>query len=237
MGPATLPDDPREPQTHAGLAHIVAVMDRLRSPGGCAWDAVQTHQSLAEYLIEEAYELLEAIDNGDRDHLREELGDVLLQVVFHCRIAQDDPTDPFDIDEVAEGIAQKLIRRHPHVFADADAPDATATLSNWEAVKAAEKGRQSPLDGVPLGLPPITAIGKIRYRAEVAGVADAVTPPQVPGTDADSAEAFGDRLLALVLQAGADGIDADAALRGAVRRARDRVAMASSGAQAAGGQR
>ena len=145
MGPATLPDDPREPQTHAGLAHIVAVMDRLRSPGGCAWDAVQTHQSLAEYLIEETYELLEAIDNGDRDHLREELGDVLLQVVFHCRIAQDDPTDPFDIDEVAEGIAQKLIRRHPHVFADADAPDATATLSNWEAVKAAEKGRQSPV--------------------------------------------------------------------------------------------
>jgi XTP/dITP diphosphohydrolase len=216
----------REPAAHAGLAHIVAVMDRLRSPGGCAWDAVQTHESLAEYLIEETYELLDAIDSDDREHLREELGDVLLQVVFHCRIAQDDPIDPFDIDEVAEGIAQKLIRRHPHVFAGADAPDPDATLSNWEAVKAAEKGRQSPLDGVPNALPPMTAIGKIRYRADVAGVADAVAPP--PDAHAGPAEAFGDHLLAQVLQAAADGIDAEAALRGAVRRARDRVAAASA---------
>jgi XTP/dITP diphosphohydrolase len=237
MVPAHLPDEPRESASHPGLGHIVAVMDRLRSPGGCAWDAVQTHQSLAEYLIEETYELLEAIESGDRDHLREELGDVLLQVVFHCRIAEDDPTDPFDIDEVAEGIAQKLIRRHPHVFADADAPDATATLSNWEAVKAAEKGRQSPLDGVPLGLPPMTAIGKIRYRAEVAGVAGAVAPPQSPGVDTEPAETLGDHLLALVLQAAADGIDADAALRGAVRRARDRVAIASTTAEATDSQR
>jgi XTP/dITP diphosphohydrolase len=211
---------------HPGLGHIVQVMDRLRSPGGCSWDAEQTHQSLAEYLVEETHELLEAIDTGDRRHLREELGDVLLQVVFHCRIAQDDPTDPFDIDEVAEGIAQKLIRRHPHVFAGADAPGKDATLSNWEAVKAAEKGRTSPLDGVPDSLPPLTAIGKIRYRAEVAGVADAVQPPEQAAQE--PADAFGDRLLAEVLQAARDGIDAEAALRGAVRRARERVRAAAS---------
>ena len=210
--------------SHPGFAHIVAVMDRLRSPGGCEWDAEQTHQSLAEYLVEETHELLEAIDTGDRQHLREELGDVLLQVVFHCRIAQDDPADPFDIDEVAEGIAQKLIRRHPHVFAGA--PQEDATLSNWEAVKAAEKGRTSPLDGVPTSLPPLTAVGKIRYRAQVAGVAAAVEPPQ--GEDADQAHALGDRLLREVLQAADDGIDAEAALRGAVRRARERVAAAAA---------
>lgn len=207
---------------HPGLDHIVAVMDRLRSPGGCEWDAVQTHQSLAEYLVEETHELLEAIDTGDRVHLREELGDVLLQVVFHCRIAEDDADDPFDIDEVAEGIAQKLIRRHPHVFAGAPAGD--ATLSNWERVKAAEKGRTSPLDGVPTSLPPLTAIGKIRYRADVAGVADAVAPPDAVADD--PAQAFGDDLLRQVLRAADAGIDAEAALRGAVRRARDRVAQA-----------
>lgn len=208
---------------HPGLGHIVAVMDRLRSPGGCAWDAEQTHQSLAEYLIEETHELLEAIDTGDRVHLREELGDVLLQVVFHCRIAQDDPDDPFDIDEVAEGIAQKLIRRHPHVFAGA--PAGEAALSNWEQVKAAEKGRTSPLDGVPASLPPLTAIGKIRYRADLAGVSLAVAPPDQAATD--PAEAFGDDLLRRVLRAADAGIDPEAALRGAVRRARARVARAA----------
>ena len=221
------PDGRGQAAEHSGLAQIVAVMDRLRSPGGCAWDAVQTHQSLAEYLVEETYELLEAIDSQDRTHLREELGDVLLQVVFHCRIAMDDPADPFDIDEVAQGIAEKLIRRHPHVFAGVDAPDKAATMSNWEAVKAAEKGRTSPLDGVPAGLPPLTAIGKIRYRAEVAGAADAVAPPEVPPTD--PAEAFGDELLRRILAAADEGIDAEGALRGAVRRARQRVAAAAAG--------
>ena len=151
---------------------------------------------------------------------------MLLQVVFHCRIAQDHPDDPFDIDEVAEGIAAKLIRRHPHVFGDAEAPAPDATWSNWEAVKAAEKGRRSPLEGVPVGLPPLTAIGKIRYRAGVAGVAEAVAAPQGASTGPD--EAFGDHMLTLVLQAADAGIDADAALRGAVRRARQRVAAAAS---------
>ena len=213
---------------HPGLAQIVAVMDQLRLPGGCEWDAVQTHESLREYLVEEVYELLEAIDSGDRLHLREELGDVLLQVVFHCRIAMDDIADPFDIDEVAQGIAAKLIRRHPQVFAGAQAPDKAATISNWEAVKAAEKGRTSPLAGVPEGLPPLTAIGKIRYRADLAGLSAAVLPP-VAGHSVDPAAAFGDDILRRVLQAADEGIDAESALRGAVRRARERVATASAG--------
>lgn len=221
--PTRGPMDPRL-RSHPGFARLVAVMDRLRSPGGCAWDAVQTHQSLAEYLVEETYELLEAIDSGDRSHLREELGDVLLQVVFHSRIAQDDPEDPFDIDDVAEGIADKLVRRHPHVFADAAAHDPSATLSTWEAVKAAEKARTSPLDGVPVGLPPLTAIGKLRYRAAVAGAASAVVPPETAPDD--PGEALGDHILRLVLLAAEDGIDADEALRGAVRRARERIAAA-----------
>ena len=201
-------------------------MDQLRSPGGCDWDAVQTHESLAEYLVEETYELLEAIDSGDRAHLREELGDVLLQVVFHCRIAMDDPADPFDIDEVADGIADKLVRRHPHVFADAQAPQPGTTLSNWEVVKAAEKGRTAPLDGVPEGMPALTAIGKIRYRAGVAGLADAVPAPAHAGSDPE--EALGDELLNRVLLAAESGMDAERALRGAVRRSRTRVAQAAA---------
>jgi XTP/dITP diphosphohydrolase len=218
------------PDQHPGLARIVAVMDRLRSPGGCEWDAEQTHASLAEYLVEETYELLEAIDSGDRRHLREELGDVLLQVVFHCRIAQDDPSDPFDIDEVADGIAGKLVRRHPHVFSGADAPDKAAFGSNWEATKAAEKGRRGVLDGVPAGLPPLTAAGKIRYRAGVAGL-DGAVPPPAPGDPAaptDPEALLGDDLLRQVLAAADAGLDAERALRGAVRRARVRVEQAQS---------
>ncbi len=217
------PPEPAAPaDPHPGLSRIVAVMDRLRSPGGCAWDAEQTHRSLAEYLIEETYELLEAIDSGDRDHLREELGDVLLQVVFHSRIAQDDPSAPFDIDDVANGIADKLIRRHPHVFGDSPPPDPDATLDNWELVKAAEKNRTGPLDGVPAGMPPLTAIGKITYRATVAGLADAVAPPEAhPGADPEAD--FGDDLLRRVLAAAQEGLDPERALRGAVGRARERV--------------
>ncbi len=218
-----VPGDP-----HPGLTRIVAVMDQLRSPGGCAWDAEQTHESLVEYLIEEAYELVEAIDSGDRAHLREELGDVLLQVVFHSRIAMDDADDPFNIDDVADGIADKLIRRHPHVFGDLHAPDAASTLSAWEMAKAKEKGRTGPLEGLPLAVPPLTAIGKIRTRAAAVGAQAAVAPPQTP--DSDREAAFGDDLLRRVLAAAEEGIDADRALRRAVARARARVAAQAAGA-------
>ncbi len=121
------------------VARLVAVMDRLRSPGGCPWDAEQTHTSLVPYLLEETYELAEAVDAGDRPGLREELGDVLLQVVFHARVAQDDLDDPFDLDDVADALTAKLVRRHPHVFADqAVAADGLHTRSGREVVRSSE---------------------------------------------------------------------------------------------------
>jgi XTP/dITP diphosphohydrolase len=123
----------------AGLLDVVAVMDRLRSPGGCPWDAQQTHASLAAYLTEEAAEAVEAIESGDRDHLVEELGDVLLQVAFHARVGQEDPQDPFDIDDIAATLVAKLVRRHPHVFADAEASTPEEVEAQWAAIKAAEK--------------------------------------------------------------------------------------------------
>ncbi len=123
----------------ARLLDAVAVMDRLRSPGGCPWDAEQTHDSLAPYLTEEADEAVEAIASGDRAHLAEELGDVLLQVLFHARVGQEDPEAPFDIDDVAGGLVAKLVRRHPHVFADAVATTPAEVEAQWAAIKAAEK--------------------------------------------------------------------------------------------------
>ena len=128
---------------------LIEVMDRLRSPGGCPWDARQTHQSLVEYLVEEAYETVEAIEGGDDSGLREELGDLLLQVVFHSRIAQERGEEGWDVDDVARGIVEKLIRRHPHVFADVDADTAEQVEANWHALKAEEKGRASVVDGIP----------------------------------------------------------------------------------------
>ncbi|GAA4111729.1 hypothetical protein GCM10022415_06070 [Knoellia locipacati] len=127
------------------LLDAVAVMDRLRSPGGCPWDAKQTHESLAKYLTEEAAETVEAIESGDREHLAEELGDVLLQVLFHARVAEDagDDADRFDIDDVAGGLVAKLVRRHPHVFADGDASSPEEVEEAWARIKAEEKAERS----------------------------------------------------------------------------------------------
>jgi XTP/dITP diphosphohydrolase len=122
-----------------GLLDVVAVMDRLRSPGGCPWDAQQTHESLRPYLLEEAHEAADAIDSGDLAHLAEELGDVLLQVAFHARIGQEGTDHPFDIDDVAVALVAKLVRRHPHVFGDVVADTAEHVAANWERIKAAEK--------------------------------------------------------------------------------------------------
>ncbi|WP_404384753.1 MazG family protein [Knoellia locipacati] len=123
------------------LLDAVVVMDRLRSPGGCPWDAKQTHESLAKYLTEEAGEAVDAIESGDRQHLAEELGDVLLQVLFHSRVAEDaaDESDRFDIDDVAGGLVAKLVRRHPHVFADGDASTPEEVEEAWARIKAEEK--------------------------------------------------------------------------------------------------
>ncbi len=203
----------------AALLDLVAVMDRLRSPGGCPWDAKQTHESLVTYLVEEAYETIEAIETGDRDHLREELGDLLLQVVFHARIAAEDPDSGWSIDDVAAGIVAKLVRRHPHVFADVHAPTAEHVEANWEVLKAAEKGRESAVDGVPTGLPALALASKLMSRAAKAGV------PVSPDPDDAS---FGGRLLRLVAEAQASGADAETELRAAARRYADAVRAAEA---------
>lgn len=217
------------------LLELVEVMDRLRSPGGCPWDAQQTHETLAPYLVEEAHELLEAIDTGDRAHLAEELGDVLLQVVFHARVASEHDSDPFDIDDVAAILVAKLIRRHPHVFADVVADTPAQVVANWEDIKAAEKPeRTGPLDGIPASLPPLERATKVVSRLTRAGRLDAldavVTAPATnlasasPGQEsapdgsdlADSAD-IGTALLALVARAHRAGVDPSAALRAAMR--------------------
>jgi XTP/dITP diphosphohydrolase len=207
-----------------GVVELIGVMDRLRSPGGCPWDARQTHASLVEYLLEEAYETAEAIEVGSRDDLREELGDLLLQVVFHARIAQEDQDDPWDIDDVARGISAKLVRRHPHVFdhIDGDRGDVTTAEqveSQWHELKAREKGRASVTDGIPDALPALLRAGKVLSRSERLDVP--VPPVEIP-TVADE-EALGDLLLAIVAAARESGWDAEAALRSAVRRHVQRI--------------
>ncbi|NDB18259.1 MAG: MazG family protein, partial [Actinobacteria bacterium] len=147
------------------VRELIDLMDLLRSPGGCPWDADQTHESLLEYLLEEAYETVDAVHSGDRPALREELGDVLLQVVFHARIAQEHSTDPFDVDDVARGITEKLRRRHPHVFAGEATPAPGEAQARWEELKAAEKQRASVTDGVPDAMPASLLAVKLLGRA------------------------------------------------------------------------
>ena len=219
----------------AKVLDLVAVMDRLRSPGGCPWDREQTHLSLVKYLLEEAYETVETIEDGKpdepgegRDALREELGDVLLQVAFHARIAQEHPTDPFGIDEVAEGIAQKLIGRHPHVFGDGTAVTAADVEATWDQIKAAEKGRTSAVEGVPLAQPALSLADKLFKRATTHGVElteSALTGDSVRELfeNASDTESVGELLLAVTAHARSLGVDPEAALRGAARGLRERI--------------
>jgi XTP/dITP diphosphohydrolase len=194
------------------LQRLVEVMDALRSPGGCPWDAEQTHESLLKYLLEESYEFIEAVENGNRIDMREELGDVLLQVYFHARMAEDHPTDPFTIEEVAEGIADKLIRRHPHVFAGLKVSGSEEVLENWEEIKKKEKGRTSPVDGVALSQPALPLLEKLLFRAEKFNIH--VDTPQANALEAHADEsAVGQALHAVIAWAHSNGIDAEAALR------------------------
>jgi XTP/dITP diphosphohydrolase len=195
------------------LLDLVEVMDRLRAQ--CPWDREQTHRSLVRYLVEEAYETVEAIETGDRDHLREELGDLLLQVVFHSRIATEDPDAPWTVDDVAAGIVEKLVRRHPHVFAGLDVAGAAEVDSNWESIKSAEKQRSSVLDGIPLGMPALTLAEKVLGRADKAGLAHLAEPERSGGEQEGD---LGERLLSVVLEARRRGVDPEQALRDAVRR-------------------
>lgn len=199
----------------ARLLDLVAVMDRLRSPGGCPWDAEQTHVSLVRYLLEEAYETVDAIEAGDTDHLREELGDLLLQVVFHARLGEEDADRPWSIDDVAAGIVDKLVRRHPHVFGGADAPTAEHVERNWDRLKAEEKSRESAVDGIPMGQPALALTAALVRRIDRAGLPVDVPEADLPDDVTD--EELGVVLLGLSVAAQRRGLDPEAALRDAAR--------------------
>jgi XTP/dITP diphosphohydrolase len=205
------------------LERAVAVMDRLRSPGGCPWDAAQTHESLTRYLLEETYELIEAIETGDDELLREELGDLLLQVLFHARLAEERPDgQAFGIDEVATDLVDKLVRRHPHVFAGAESGTAEDLNATWEAQKIAEKGRTSAVDGVPIDQPALALAAKLVSRANRAGIVPADLAPAEP-VAGDAAAEIGARLLAVVHDAVGLGVDPEGALRRAARAYRGAI--------------
>ncbi len=197
-------------------------MDQLRSPGGCPWDAAQTHRSLAQYLLEETYETLEAIETGDMALLREELGDLLLQVLFHARLAQELPeAEGFGIDEVAADLVAKLVHRHPHVFAETSVESADEVNENWERLKVAEKGRTSLADGVPMSQPALALAAKLVSRTSRAGV-----HVEVAGNEAGND--IGERLMAVVRDAVAAGVDPESALRDTARAYRDAVVEAEA---------
>ena len=197
------------------LLRLVEVMDRLRSPGGCAWDAEQTHESLIKYLLEESYEFIDAIETNDRVGMREELGDVLLQVYFHSRVAQDHPTDPFSIDDVAGAIADKLISRHPHVFAGLEVSGTEEIIENWEAIKAKEKGRTSPIDGVAMSQPALPLVSKLIYRADKYGAELGI--PAHSTEEAATEESVGKALASVIAWAYQHEIDPELALRAQAR--------------------
>jgi len=218
----------------ARVLDLVAVMDRLRSPGGCPWDAQQTHQSLLPYLLEETYETVEAVETADLEGLREELGDLLLQVVFHARVAQEHHKNPWSIDDIARGIVDKLVTRHPHVFADADAGDSESLERSWDELKQQEKQRRSVVDGVPLAQPALALAAKLIGRASKAGLepptarqhpAGAAQPPATEHIS-DEQALIGELLMALVSRARSAGVDPEAALRATARAYADQVRAA-----------
>jgi XTP/dITP diphosphohydrolase len=221
------------------LLDAVAVMDRLRSPGGCPWDADQTHASLARYLLEEAYEAHELLATGDvGDELAGELGDVLLQVLFHARLAAERP-DGWDVDDVAAGLVAKMVRRHPHVFAGAEAGSPDDLLASWDALKQAE-GRQSVTEGVAMGQPALALAAKLQSRA-----ARALVPPEFLGPEllsdgvaqAAAGASVGELLWAVVRLAREAGADPEAELAGVARRFRDTLVAAEAAGAAAVGWR
>lgn len=221
-------DEPRADTIRARpgerLLDAVATMDRLRSPGGCPWDREQTHSTLLRYLVEECYELVQAIEDGDAAAMREELGDVLLQVLFHARLAAETPADGggFDIDDVAAGLVDKLVRRHPHVFGNKDERESLSLSEQqvrWDELKKAEHAAPSPLDGVSLAQPAVALAAKLGSRSAKYGV-DA---GQVPLPAGDS---VAEQIFRLAFAAGARGDDPEQALRTVARDYADRLANA-----------
>jgi tetrapyrrole methylase family protein/MazG family protein len=218
-------------------------MHRLRGPGGCPWDLEQTHQSLARHLLEEAHEALEAIDAGDLEHLREELGDLLLQVMFHAEMAAQEGA--FDIDDVAEGIVAKLVRRHPHVFGDVEVDSAAEVLVNWERIKQEEKGEHAVDHEIPATLPALARAAKVQRRAAGSGfdwrTGEAALAKvreelqeleEAPAERAE--EELGDVLFAVAALGRQLGVDPETALRKATRRFAERFERMKAHADAEG---
>ncbi|MFJ2542373.1 MazG family protein [Microbacterium sp. NPDC087589] len=196
----------------------------------CVWSQQITHRDLVPYLIEESHEVIDAVENGTRGDLREELGDLLWQVLFHAAIAAQDPDDPFDIDDVSATLTEKMMRRHPHVFAGEVATTPEEVLVHWNAAKAAEKRtRRSVLDGIPRGMPALALAQKMVGRAAGAGVVDAVTDAATAAAGPTSEAELGDALLGLVAVARAEGWDAERALRERLRALETEVREVESG--------
>lgn len=204
------------------LEKLIDTAHLLRAPGGCPWDAEQTHRSLIQYLLEETHELIEAIEAGSRDEVIEELGDVLYQVVFHSDIAATGSLgEPFDIHDVAKKMTEKMISRHPHVFGDQEQQDKYAAttgddvMQNWDEHKKREKPeRTSVLDGVPQSMPALALASKVMSKAEKAGILEKGDEPAIP---METEEDLGKLLLAIVSSARTAGLDAERALREATR--------------------
>jgi len=207
------------------VEQLVQVLDQPRSPGGCPWDAEQTHESLARYLLEETYEALEAMDQGDLGSLREELGDLLLQVVFHARIAQETDST-FSLDAIAQGVVDKLVRRHPHVFTDLVVTSNEELEANWAKIKEEEKQRESVTDGVPQAMPALQLATQLIYRARKSGVVagDSQVKESVREVIGEvSQEQIAALLVATVELAREADIDAESVLRAEMMRYRSRV--------------
>ena len=195
------------------LERLIEMMAQLRGEAGCEWDREQTHESLVRFLIEETYELVDAIESGDREGMKEELGDVLYQLLFHADIAASSD-DSFTIDDVAQATDEKMRRRHPHVFGDTEVAGVEDIKANWQKIKAEEKKhRESVFDGLPAHLTGIARARALLDKAEKLGV----TPEQVGAVPADDEATFGEWLLATLNEARAQGIDPDRALREALR--------------------
>ena len=216
-----------EATQHPKLEELIAVLEKLRAPGGCAWDAEQTHESLVKYLVEETYELVDAIERGNRHEMIEELGDVLYQVVFHSDIAAHTPGENFTLEDVAANMTAKMIGRHPHVFADSSQKEALNIQSGsdvsgmWDELKKADKGgRTSVLDGIPQGMPALALADKVLGKAEKLGLIDA----DAPGALAlSNEEELGGVLLAIVTSARLNGLDSERALRTVLRELQDEI--------------
>ncbi|HEY7801545.1 MAG TPA: nucleoside triphosphate pyrophosphohydrolase, partial [Dehalococcoidia bacterium] len=228
--PLSLPADVR---SFEGVRAIIA---QLRAPeGGCPWDLEQTHETLKRFLLEEAYEALDALDDGEPHRVAEELGDLLMQVVLHAQVAEDD--GEFVIEDVLGAIGAKLVRRHPHVFGDTAVSGADDVIRNWDALKKEERGEQPLLDAVPKALPALAQAQAVQSRATKAGLAhvdpaplaNAVAAAEAAGFTAD---ALGDLLFAIVAHARAHDVDAEEALRLSVRRFRAQVADAERASNA-----